>query len=86
MERDPEGLMRAYSDPRLGQARACPYCGGRKLGIFPGPKAGMFRRKNMRVACANCHAMGPVSIEVNLAIAAWNGEYKGNVRKIERTT
>lgn len=72
MERDQEGLLRAYSDPRLKDARACPFCGGKNLAIFPGLKDAMFRRKTMRVACATCNSLGPIGVSEEHAVVVWN--------------
>ena len=75
MEQDQEGLLRAYSHPRLRDGRACPFCGGKNLAIFPGPKKLLpSRRKTMRVTCATCFSQGPTSISEEQAVARWNGE------------
>lgn len=75
MERDEEALLRAYTHPRLKDARACPFCGSRNLAIFPGPKDAMFRRKTVRVACAGCYSRGPVDVSEERAVVAWNGDF-----------
>lgn len=80
MERDAEGLLGAYTDPRLKDARACPFCKGRNLAIFPGPKDAMFRRKTARVTCATCYAQGPVAASEAHAVVMWNGDLTKSVR------
>ena len=75
MERDQEGLLRAYTDPRLKDARACPFCGSKNLAIFPGPKEAMFRRKTKRIVCAKCQAQGPIGTSEAHAVIVWNGDF-----------
>jgi|GEM_PF-1189743 len=75
MERDQEALMRAYTDPRLEDARACPFCGGKNLAVFPGPRKAMFRRKTKRVVCAKCQAQGPIGRSEAHAVIVWNGDF-----------
>jgi len=75
MERDQEGLLRAYTDPRLKDARACPFCGGKSLAMFPGPKNSMFGKKMKHIVCAKCHAQGPIGSSEEHAVIVWNGHF-----------
>lgn len=77
MERDREGLLRAYTHPQLREARACPFCGGKNLGIFPGANDTGFQAATMRVTCATCLSQGPMGLSEEQAVARWNGESRG---------
>ena len=75
MERDQEGLLRAYTHPRLKDARACPFCGSTNLCISPNPKELLFRRKTKRILCARCQAQGPIGVSEEHAVIVWNGDF-----------
>lgn len=75
MERDQEGLLRAYMHPRLKDARACPFCGSTNLCISSGPKELCFRRKTKRILCAKCCAQGPIGLSEEHAVIVWNGDF-----------
>ena len=71
-----EDLLRAIEDPHLNDARPCPFCGRRQLGIFPGPLS-YYRRTTYRVGCTQCAAKGPFGLSEKHAIQRWNGEKPG---------
>jgi hypothetical protein len=84
MERDGEGLLRAYTHPQLREARACPFCGGKNLGIFPGGNDTRFQGATMRVTCATGLSQGPTGLSEEQAVARWNGESDRSRHPIRR--
>lgn len=79
MERDREGLLRAYTHPQLREARACPFCGDKNLGIFQGASNTRFQGATLRVTCATCLSQGPMGLSEEQAVARWNGKFRDYV-------
>lgn len=75
MNRDSKGFEMAYSEPLLKDARPCPFCKGKALGMFPGPKSPVIPRETLRVCCAHCLCQGPIGDTAERAVAKWNGNF-----------
>ena len=79
MKRD-RSMFEAYAHPSLKSARACPFCGGTTLGIFPGPSSRTIRRDTYRVMCGECQSKGPIARTPDEAVRRWNGDFDGAIR------
>ena len=71
---DKDELERSLSDPCLVEARACPFCGGRQLGLTSGERPPM-GLKAWRVLCTSCLSHGPWHRSPDAAVEFWNGEH-----------
>lgn len=81
MNRDSKAFEKAYSEPLLKDARPCPFCKGKILGMFPGPESPIFTAETFRVCCPNCLSKGPVGENAQRAIAKWNSNFEMTPRR-----
>jgi hypothetical protein len=77
--KDRREFLNAYTVPALRQARACPFCGSRHLGVFPGPTPATIQRDTFRVICGCCQSAGPLAVSAELAVSKWNGDFTGTI-------
>jgi hypothetical protein len=75
LEGDSEALGKAYSDPHLKNARACPFCGTEHLALTPGPPPKRPWQRSYRVFCPGCFARGPTANFAQHAVDRWNGNF-----------
>ncbi|MBU1049147.1 hypothetical protein KKG90_03880 [Candidatus Bipolaricaulota bacterium] len=81
MSKEGEALEKAYSNRLLLSARACPFCGGETLGMFPGPPSPIMPGDTLRVVCSQCLCHGPIGESAQRAVAKWNGDFNPTHRK-----
>ena len=72
-------LEKMYSDPALHEARRCPFCGQRILGLVPANRGPIIPRESWRVFCSTCFAYGPICDTPQGAVSYWNGNPEGRL-------
>jgi len=75
---DKEELGRSVSDPRLAEARRCPFCGGSNLALVSFVKSAL-GPKRWQVKCCACRSCGPSHLSPEAAVQFWNGNHSSPI-------